>query len=267
MEGLTSPPPPPASIPPGRRTVFHHVITRIEAVGLYLLVGFLVSGVLVVMFGLLAREVFETARANPLDREITLAVRPLHSPQRDAAARAITFFGGGLFLLPATVLVAAGLRSRGHWVSALLFAGSVAGGFGLNSLLKIAFARARPDLWPALVSEKTYSFPSGHAAMSTVFFGGIAAVVLHLTERKGPRRLAILFAAIAIGAIAATRVYLGAHWATDVVGGILVGLFWLVVCAVGTEWVYRRVPDARPRRRPRAPPQPPTAAPRRPASP
>lgn len=242
-----TPPGPPGG--PRRPTFLHHVVTRVEAVGLYLLVGFFLSGVLVVLFGLLAHEVFGTARANPLDREITLAVRPLQTPELVEAARSITFFGGALFLLPATVLVAAGLREKGHWVSALLFCGSVAGGFGLNSLLKIAFTRARPDLWPALVSEKTYSFPSGHAAMSTVFYGGIAAVVFHLSARRGPRLTAVFFATIAIGVIAASRVFLGAHWTTDVVAGMLVGLFWLVVSAIGTEWVYRRVPDVRPRRR------------------
>lgn len=235
-----------ASPPTRRPTFFHHVLTRVEAVGLSLVVGFLACGAIVILFGLLAREVFLTARAGPLDREITIAVRSLHTPERDRAVQVATFFGSHLFLIPATALVAAGLKWKGHWVSALLFSGSVAGGFLLNSLLKISFHRARPDLWPALVGETTYSFPSGHAAMSTVFFGGIAAVVFHLTARRGPRIVAVVFALFAVVTVAGTRVYLGAHWTSDIAAGVLVGLFWVVVSAAGTEFVYRRVTDPSP---------------------
>ncbi len=88
-----------------------------------------------------------------------------------------------------------------------------------QATLKIAFARARPDLWPALVQETTYSFPSGHAAMSTVFFGGLAAVVFHLTPKRGIRIVAVCAAAVCVIAVAASRIYLGAHWATDTLAG------------------------------------------------
>ena len=218
-----------------------HLWTRLEKLGVSLLAGFLVCAVLVVAFGFLAREVFSTARTGPIDREITISIRALHAPPLDRAARVITFFGGHLFLIPATLLVALGLRSRGHRISALLFSGSVVGGFGLNSLLKITFHRARPDLWQALVAEHTYSFPSGHAAMSTVFFGGLAAVAIHLSKRPVVRVTAVVLAAVAAPTIAATRVYLGVHWTTDVVAGMLVGLFWVVVAGVATEHVTRRV--------------------------
>ncbi len=237
---------------PRRMTLFHHVFSRIEAVGLSLVLGFLVCGAIVVLFGVLVREVFLTARAGPLDRAVTLAVRSLATPERDDIARVLTFFGSHFFLVPATVLVALLLRWKGHWVSALLFSGSVAGGWGLNALLKITFQRARPALWPALASEATYSFPSGHAAMSTVFFGGLAAVVLHRTDDPAPRAVAIGLATFLVLTISGTRVYLGAHWATDVTAGMLVGLFWVVVSSTATEYVSRRVPDARPRRRTRA---------------
>lgn len=230
----------------------HHLRTRLEKVGISLLAGFFVCALIVVLFGFLAREVFATARTGPLDREITISVRALHAPPLDRAARAVTFFGSHLFLIPATVLVALALRSRGHRVSALLFCGSVVGGFALNALLKITFHRARPDLWQALVAEHTYSFPSGHAAMSTVFFGGLAAVVIHLSKRPAMRIVAVLLAAVAAITIAGTRVYLGAHWTTDVVAGILVGLFWVVVAAIGTEHVAsraaRKAPPASPSR-------------------
>lgn len=219
---------------------FQHLWTRVEKVGLSLSVGFFVCAVIVVAFGFLAREVFSTARAGPLDREITISIRALHALPLDRAAQVLTFFGSHLFLIPATILVALALRSRGHSISALLFTGSVVGGFALNSLLKITFHRARPDLWQALVAEHTYSFPSGHAAMSTVFFGGLAAVALHLSKRPAVRIAAIVLAAVAAVTVAATRVYLGAHWTTDVVAGMLVGLFWVIVAAVATEHVARR---------------------------
>jgi len=240
VEGLSGPPgaPPPR---PRAPKLFHHFLSRVEAVGLYLVTGFFACAVIVVLFGLLAREVFRTPEARALDREVTLAVAELQSPGHDRLARIATFFGGHFFILPATVLVAAGLKWRGHSLSALLFCGSVVGGFGLNSLLKIAFSRARPDLWPALVTEATYSFPSGHAAISTVFYGGLAAVVLHLDRRPGPRAAAVAFSTAAAVTVASSRVYLGAHWTTDIAAGVLVGLFWIGVCSTGTEYVSRRV--------------------------
>ena len=136
-------------------------------------------------------------------------------------------------------VIVALLLSR-HPVSALLFAGGVVGGFGVQATLKLAFARARPDLWPALVQETTYSFPSGHAAMSTVFFGGLAAVVVHLTPKRGIRIVAVCAAAVCVIAVASSRIYLGAHWATDTLAGVLVGLFWVVVYDGGTEYLTRR---------------------------
>lgn len=217
----------------------HRLWTRVEKVGVSLLAGFFVCATIVVLFGFLAREVFATARTSDIDREITFSVRALHTPALDRAARAVTFLGSHLFLAPATLLVALGLRSRGHWISALLFSGSVVGGFALNSLLKIAFQRARPGLWQALVAEHTYGFPSGHAAMSTVFFGGLAAVAVHLSKRPAVRVTAVVLATVAAVLVAGTRIYLGAHWTTDVVAGILVGLFWVVVAAVATEHVTR----------------------------
>lgn len=238
--------------PPRRQPRFFDlVVTRLEAIGISLLAGFFVCAVVVGLFGLLARDVFLTARAGPLDRDVTLYVRGLQTPARDHFALIATFFGSHLFILPAALVVAGILRWKNHPVSALLFLGSVGGGFILNALLKITFHRARPDLWPALVSEHTYSFPSGHATMSTVFYGGLAAVVFHLSDRTGARIGALAFAVLAILTIMGTRVYLGVHWATDVTAGFLVGLFWVIVSAVATEFVFRRVPAARPVRRPR----------------
>jgi membrane-associated phospholipid phosphatase len=241
----------PAEPPRRQHGFFDLVVNRLQAVGISLLAGLLFSAAIVVVFGLLAREVFLTARAGPLDREITLFVRGLQTPTRDNLALVLTFCGSHLFLIPATLLVAFILRAKGHPTSALLFFSSVAGGFVLNALLKISFHRARPDLWPALVAEHTYSFPSGHAAMSTVFFGGLASVVFHLTDRRLPRIAAVTLALIAIVTIMGTRVYLGVHWTTDVVAGFVVGVFWVVISAIATEMVYRRVPRARPVRRPR----------------
>lgn len=166
----------------------HRFRSRLEAVGVSLLLGFFVCAGIVAIFGLLAREIFSTARVGPLDQRITLSAPYLHNSNLDRAALTATFFGSHLFVLPATILVTAALLSKGHRVSALLFCGSVAGGFALNSLLKIAFHRVRPDLWRALVVEHTYSFPSGHAAVSTVFFGARGRRAAPLATPRGANR-------------------------------------------------------------------------------
>lgn len=214
--------------------------SREGALGVYFTLGFFAASLLVVLLTMLLDEVFEISTPSPADRAVTLAVRGFQGPVLDRFFRNVTDLGDFRFLGPATIFVSGILVLRGRRVSGLLFAGSVVGGFLLEALMKITFRRNRPDLWPALVTEKTFSFPSGHATMTTLFFAGAAAVVFHVTKRRTYRVAAAAVAAFAILAVAFSRIYLGAHWMTDVVAGILLGLFWVVLCATGTEYFARR---------------------------
>jgi len=216
--------------------------TREGAVGLYVTAGFFACALVVALFAILADAVFGVHGKTSLDREVTLAIEGFHSPARDRAGRAVPLLGDHRFLLPATFAVVAALVLFQRRVSAVLFFGAVIGGWLLETLLKIVYHRARPDLWPALATEKTFSFPSGHATMSTLFYGAAAALVLHLSRNRAPRYAALALATAIILAVSYTRIYLGAHWTTDVAGGILVGLFWVSVCATGTEYLARRKP-------------------------
>jgi undecaprenyl-diphosphatase len=209
-------------------------LTREEAAGLSLTAGFLLCVALVLVFGWLARGV-SVSGASPLDRRVTLWSRSLDVPGGVATALRITSFGDAPFVYPATFLVSGILAARNRRVSAILFAASVVGGGLLELALKSVYARPRPDLVPPLVSVASWSFPSGHATLATVFFGGLAAVVFHVTRRRGPRIAAAVVAAVAAGGVAFSRIYLGVHWLSDVAAGVVIGLFWVVVAAATTE--------------------------------
>ncbi len=222
--------------------------SREEVVGLSFTVSFLVCGALAVALGLLAHEIREDRGvAQPLDVQIRNALIADRTPDRTREMLAVTFVGDGRFFLFAMPVVSAALWAKKRHVSALLFAGSVLGGAGLSSLLKIALARARPDQWAALVKVSSYSFPSGHTVMATVFFGGLAAIVFHLTKRIWARVLAVSGAAVVVVAVAVSRVYLGAHWATDTFAGMLTGLVWVVAFAATTEAMEKARAPRKPR--------------------
>jgi undecaprenyl-diphosphatase len=226
--------------PAAIRTFLRKRFSRVEAVGLYFTVSLLLCLALSASFALLARKVsMTTITPKSFDGLVGGFLYALRSPGRTHAMELVTFFGDARFVVLATAAVSLGLALAHRRVSALLFIGTVAGGFVLMSAFKIAFFRARPQLWPALVQETTYSFPSGHATMSTVFFGGLVAVVFHLSRRRLHRVLATGVACVFVAGVAVSRIYLGAHWATDTIAGILLGLFWVVLYATGTEFVAR----------------------------
>ena len=227
--------------PESLRSFLRRRFSRVEVVGLYFTAGVLVCIALAVAFGILADEVFEVhVKTNPMDRIAGVFLSGIRSPGLTGIMRTVTQLGDWRFLSLATPVVALALWWAGHRISALLFAGSVVGGFLVSSALKLAFARARPDPLVAIVTAKTYSFPSGHATMAAVFFGGLVAVAFHLSRRLSVRISALVSGIVFVVTVAVSRVYLGAHWASDTAAGILVGLFWVVVYASGTEYFSRR---------------------------
>ncbi len=101
----------------------------------------------------------------------------------------------------------------------------------LNQVLKLFFARPRPDVFPPLTVEHSYSFPSGHMMAAVSVYGFIALI---LWKRR--QRLLALMSALLIPVVGFTRIYLGVHYPSDVVGALAVGVAWLFLVYAG----YRR---------------------------
>ena len=140
----------------------------------------------------------------------------------DTAALAVTSLGGWIAAMVMMAGLLLFLLVRGRRVDALVvLLSGVPLLFGL--LLKELVGRARPDLWLTGPEPSGLSFPSGHATFAMVF-GGILIVLVGEAVSSAPARRAIqLFLILLILAIGASRVYLGVHWPSDVVGGYLFG--------------------------------------------
>lgn len=124
------------------------------------------------------------------------------------------------------------------WTVTLVLA--VFGGMVLNFLLKNLFLRPRPHFNHPILTLTSYSFPSGHTMMATVFYGTLCALALSKVHRWQWRALAILGAALLILLVGLTRIYLGAHFLTDVLAAIAEGLAWLAFCLITFETIRRR---------------------------
>ncbi|CAM5406421.1 phosphatase PAP2 family protein [Eoetvoesiella caeni] len=114
----------------------------------------------------------------------------------------------------------------------------------VNVLMKHAFQRPRPIFDHPLVSLATYSFPSGHTVASTLFYGMLAALILSKTTSWSKRVWAVLLAFAIVSLVAFSRLYLGAHYLSDVLAAMAEGLAWLALCLTGTHtyWEQKQRP-------------------------
>ncbi len=163
------------------------------------------------------------------DAPVMLAIHRFSSPPLDALVMALTTTGGRL--LPLVFLGVGMVLWRQKRKTELVALGvSTGGSFILNTVLKAIFERPRPTVFPPLTVETTFSFPSGHAMIAVAFYG-LLAVFLWQWRQRG----LAAFSAGWIFVIAFSRIYLGVHYPSDVLGALAVGLFWLIVVV----WAYR----------------------------
>jgi undecaprenyl-diphosphatase len=203
----------------------------------WLLVSVFIVAALLLVFGFIADEVMEGSTTT-LDQTIILLFRsgsdnlsgPIGPPWVREMARDITSLGSVSVLGIVSFVVVVYLLLAKSRAAALLVLVAVLGGLAINSLLKIQFARPRPDLFVPAAKVFTASFPSGHAAYSAITYMTLAALLARTTEC---RRLRVYFVAVAVAVtfmIGVSRVYLGVHYPTDVLAGWCLGATWALIC-------------------------------------
>lgn len=161
------------------------------------------------------------------DRAILTGLRAWGGPHWLAGAAVnMTALGSGT-VLTIVVLGVAGLLliQRLPLTAAAVMAACWSGGRVVD-FAKDYFARARPDLVAHLVPVTNASFPSGHAASSAVCYLTLAALASQVTPDRAIRRYLAAVAILLVGAIGASRVYLGVHWPSDVLAGWSFGTLW-----------------------------------------
>lgn len=179
-------------------------------------------------------------RVGGLDREVELRAVDLRTGSGIDVARALTDLGSLPVLFALAGFAAAGLLVAGRRLRAAEIVVAAVGAWVLMIVIKAIVARPRPEVdLSAIGALGSPSFPSGHALVGTAVLGALAFAAGEVVERWSVR-MAIWVAAVVLAAgIAASRVYLGVHYLSDVVGGMAIGALWLTITLTVAEPLRR----------------------------
>ena len=179
-------------------------------------------GAIVALVGLLAVGTMDSATMTRVDLTVVASLHAHAIEPVTAASLAVTALGSTQYALAALAIAVALFAAWRHWRGLLTVALAVAMAQGAVALVKLLVARPRPPDADAIIDPSGFSFPSGHAATAMALYATLAFVIGR--RARGPARVAVYAAAVVlIVAIGVTRVYLGAHYPSDVAAGWLTG--------------------------------------------
>ncbi|KQN78793.1 hypothetical protein ASF04_22540 [Duganella sp. Leaf61] len=208
--------------------------------GLHLTLGVLTMIVSVAVFGNIADEVTDQDAITVLDVHIANWFNTHHVEPYTSFLLFISFVHkvGGMILLVAAFGYYLWRRRQRYWLLALGV--TVLPGMILNVVLKQVFQRSRPLFEEPLVTLSTYSFPSGHTAAATLFYGVLACYIMIACKGWSVRLATAAFCVMMIFLVAFSRVYLGAHYLSDVLAAMASSAAWLAVCITAISTLRRR---------------------------
>ena len=208
--------------------------------GLNLTVGALAIIGAAWLFGGVAEDVVSKDPLTLVDVEVAHWFHAHATPIVTQVMLVITHMNGivGLSVLAAAMAGFLVWKRDWYWLRALLL--TVPGGMLLNVITKYAFHRTRPTFQDPILTLATYSFPRGHVAASTMFYGLLAAYLVMRSTQWRWRVLLVLGAFLIIVLVAFSRVYLGVHYLSDVLAAFAEGLAWLALCLTALDTLQRR---------------------------
>ncbi len=213
---------------------------RGEYLGLHLTIGFVISVTGLWLFGGITEDVIHHDPLTQFDVTVLDWVHARATPAGYAISNAISLLGSPLTLTILALGVGFLLAARRQWILLGGWLAAFAGGGLLAAVLKLVIHRPRPPYAAEFLQHYSWSFPSGHAMGSLIGYGMLAYVLALLwIHRRSAQISMALVAALLIVAIGLSRLYLGVHYFSDVVGGYAAGVLWLSACISGLE-VARR---------------------------
>lgn len=151
-------------------------------------------------------------------------------------AKFITNFGGAIFIILLTVILIAVIKNKKIGLSILTNLAIIT---ILNQLLKRILQRPRPTEY-RIIEESGYSFPSGHSMISMAFYGYLIYLSYKYVENKNVKWILISLLSVLICLIGISRIYLGVHYTSDVLGGFLISISYLVIYISAVNNVFCR---------------------------
>lgn len=165
-----------------------------------------------------------------LDRGIALWFHNHLTPTFVSLLRGITEFGSSEWIAIVLSISVLFFIFKRWWPSLVTLVVAVPGGMLLNELVKILVHRHRPFEEGWMVDWSGYSFASGHTIGATLLYGQIALFLIPLIKSRRGRTLLFSAATLVIVLVGFSRIALGAHYLTDVLGGMFFGMMWLTIC-------------------------------------
>jgi undecaprenyl-diphosphatase len=218
--------------------LFDRAGSLLGALGIFVVAGAVIAAVGTWFFS----EIAETVMAGgtqSFDETILRWIYAHHSPALDATMIEITALGTGTVVLMIVGVAALFLTLTKHKYSALLLLVATAGGLALDMVLKLRFDRPRPHVFAWGTNAVSSSFPSGHAMSAAIVYSTVAYLAARLQKHRWSRWLTMLISIVVILLICSSRLYLGVHYPSDVLAGVVIGLAWAGFCMALLEAVQR----------------------------
>ena len=221
-----------------------------RALGLALTLQLILLGATGWAFGAVLADVLVDKGPVGVDLRITRAIVDHRVDWLTSSLKAVTEAGGVVVLAPFVLVGGLLARRLTHsWLPMLILVLCLGGAALLDDAVKPLIGRPRPQVGPVLVHSTDFAFPSGHATQSAAVYGGLAYVLSGCVRLWRAKVAAWTVALVIVLLVGFSRVYLGVHWASDVLGGFALGGVWLGAVLVTTSvlrgaWHLRQPPAA-----------------------
>ncbi|WP_201511399.1 phosphatase PAP2 family protein [Psychrobacter alimentarius] len=211
-------------------------IKKAGFLSIVLIIGLRIALLLIWLFSQLAENVLED-RLERFDSSAIGFFETLQTSTLDVMYTSVTHMGSVWFVacLSAAVILFLWFKARDKWAT-LFFIIAVGGTGALTWLLKQIYERGRPSINEA-IDAIGFSFPSGHSMGSLVFYGFLIYLVIRSRQNKVIKISLSIVLGLLVLLIGTSRIYLGAHFPSDIIAGYIAGTIWLTLCILVLEWI------------------------------